>query len=719
MEEASGRFVKSDYVEVRDVAENGESMVDPRYQSIMNPTTELGKAQKEYFEAWTSTYNELLAKLPAGNKMRNRLPLIRSNAMAQAKKMGGGSGYFTGIAKNLGKYNPFNTNTYTQQVTTDEEGNVVNSIPLFFMGDTKSEARIKKLKEKISETHERWAKSTPDANGKTLSLEEYKTEIAKLTKSLKIEQNKVGKDEISSEMTNNIIDFARMAENYQVMSEFESTVLSILRSLKNRKVTKRDFDDNLITNTMDKLTAKFKGDESLTAQRLEKWMEMVFYKSKNPYQSKIGEVVKKVKLYMSIKGVGLNPFGQVNNWVRGEIEDAIEAAGGTLFEGKAYVRAVKEYNTDFLPSFFANKKLLKFKKGNNKNGVYYELPRGMSKYDAMVKKYRIMRPMMSRDGIEGFENQAMDYLFKMQHGAEYSIQTKTGMAVLMSKTVTNKLTGEKVSIYDAHHYDEKTGQVKIDTNIYEESDESRFDTINYIYEVNKRLHGNYAWEDRMVLQNTLMGEMAAQFHKWVYPYYRRVYGKAYHDENLGETEGILRSFAKLVGTVYSVSKVDGVSGKEIFNTSWSKLTPYQQSNMYRLLAHFGFFMLSVLMNQLLQMIADGVDDDDEELKKLANFFVYQSERTMDELSLPVNPVQLGQFIKNPVALVGFATDAAEALVETFKFAIPPYGDDSERFQRGVNKGEYKWLKEWGDVLPITNVFNKWDSFEELKEFYIK
>lgn len=719
VEETSGRFVKGDYVEIRDVAENGESMVDPRYQAVMNPTTELGKAQKAYFEAWTSTYEELLKKLPAGHKMRNRLPLIRSHAMAQAKKMGGSAGYFTGVLKNMSKYNPFTTSTYTQQVTLDEDGMIVPSIPIFYVGDTKSETRIKNLKEKILNLQELWAKGLPDVNGKVLSIDEYKQELARLNKSLKIENNKVGKDEISTEMTNNILEFARMAENYQVMSDFESTVISVLRTLKNRKVSKRDFDDNVIKNTMDKMTAKFKGDESLAAQRLEKWMEMVFYKSKNPYQSKIGELVKKVKLYMSIKGVGLNPFGQVNNWVRGEIEDAIEAAGGTLFDGKAYVRSVKEYNSDFLPSFFANSKLLKFIKGKDKNGDYYQLPRGLSKYDAMVKKYRMMRPMMSRDGIEGFENQAMEWLFMMQHGAEYSIQSKTGVAVLMSRTVVNKVTGEKISLYDAHSYDEKTGQLVLDSSLYEETDESRYDTINYIYEVNKRLHGNYAWEDRMVIQNTLMGEMATQFHKWVYPMYRRVYGKAYHDETLGETEGIMRSFFKLFGTVITIAKVDGITGKQMFSKSWETLTPYQKSNMYRLLTHFGFFMLSVLFNHLLEMIAEGVDDDDEELKKLVNFFVYQSERTMDELSLPVNPVQLGQFVKNPVALIGFTTDVAEALAETFKYVLPPYGDSSERYQRGVNKGELKWVKEWGDIIPIGSVINKWDSFEELKEFYIK
>jgi len=38
---------------------------------------------------------------------------------------------------------------------------------------------------------------------------------------------------------------------------------------------------------------------------------------------------------------------------------------------------------------------------------------------------------------------------------------------------------------------------------------------NYIREVNKQIHGNYAHDDRMVMQSTALGELAAQFHKWV------------------------------------------------------------------------------------------------------------------------------------------------------------------------------------------------------------
>ena len=725
-EETSGRFVKSDYVEIREIAENGEDMRDEKYVKIMTDNSELGKARKEYYETWKSLYTELLEKLPDGVKMRTKLPVIQSSMVAQAKKMGGGSNYFKGILKGAGKsINPFSNSTFHHSVLLDENGNVVSNIPVFYTGDLKSEFVIEKIKEKLTELNQRWAKKTPDADGKVLSYEEYRKQLDKLNKSLSIEQNKTSANDLSTEMTNNLVQFADMAENFQVMSEFESTVISVLRTLKNRKVLKKDSDGNFITNTLDKTTAKFRGDDSLTEQRLKKWMDMVLYNSKNPYRSKMGNFVKKVKLLMSVKGVGLNPFGQVNNLKIGNINNMVEAAAGTIFNKSDYKKAIKGYTTEYLPAFFAAKKDYILSKHSDKNGEYYSLPRNLTKYDALVNKYRMMRDMLSKDGIEGYEGKVMDMLFMMQHGAEFSIQSKSGIAILHNKTLTNKVTGEKISVYDAHSFDQKTGDLILDSSLYEETDQEKYDLTNFIYETNKRLHGNYAWEDRMVIQQTLVGEMIAQFHKWVYPFIKRFWGKNYNDENLGDTEGIFISFYKLNKAVYDMTKLDGsfwkgITNKKTFTEAWATLNDYQKANMTRMIGYFAFFLLSLLMKNLWSLLADELDDDDDKkLLKLTNFMVYLDDRTMSEISVAINPTEIGQFVKNPIAIVGFTGDVWDALSESAKFVLPPYGQEAEVFQRGVNKGEYKWVKEWGDILPFFSAINKWDSFEELKSFYIK
>ena len=49
--------------------------------------------------------------------------------------------------------------------------------------------------------------------------------------------------------------------------------------------------------------------------------------------------------------------------------------------------------------------------------------------------------------------------------------------------------------------------------------------------------------------------------------------------------------------------------------------------------------------------------------------------------------------------------------------FPPYDDNY--FERGVNKGELKVLKEITDVIPAFNILNRWESFETVKNFYIR
>jgi hypothetical protein len=49
--------------------------------------------------------------------------------------------------------------------------------------------------------------------------------------------------------------------------------------------------------------------------------------------------------------------------------------------------------------------------------------------------------------------------------------------------------------------------------------------------------------------------------------------------------------------------------------------------------------------------------------------------------------------------------------------IPPYYKNY--YERGTYKGELKACIEWKDVIPALNVLNKWDSYDQVKSFYIK
>jgi len=60
----TGYFVKSKYVETRETTLSGVDMRDERYVKLMNPTTDLGRAQKDFYELFNKEMKATLEKLP-------------------------------------------------------------------------------------------------------------------------------------------------------------------------------------------------------------------------------------------------------------------------------------------------------------------------------------------------------------------------------------------------------------------------------------------------------------------------------------------------------------------------------------------------------------------------------------------------------------------------------------------------------------------------------
>ena len=705
--EESGQFPKNEYVNIREVAGDGTDMRDPKYVKLKEPKTELDNARSAFYEYWTSTYQELLDSLPqdVAKKMFNKIPLIEGNFDRSIKSKG--EGFMKGVLKGMRSINIFDLKAAPQTVTLDENGNIRSGVPIFYTGDTQSESKINYFKTKIEEAKR-------DFNDKKITNKEKDALVKKYSEALRIEESRIKKSQISNDMVTNIVEFARMAENFRIMTEFESTVNTALRIAKERTYNKRSAMGDLIMNKMgkDKEAANFAGGGSLTALRLQKWMDMVLYNNVDPFNSKGGRLMRKFQMLFSLRSVGLNPFGQLNNYTMGRINNHIESYGGNLFARNAYHRSVKEFNTNYLPGWFY-KKGMKLKAKTDKNSPYYQIPRSYSKYEALSSKFRMMRKMQSVDGFYNLSDRTMDMLYAMQESAEYNIQTKTGMAVLMTETLTNKNTGEKVAVYDAFEFNGSTGELTLRPD-FELGENETATLTNKIYEVNKQIHGNYAFEDRMVIQQFMLGELAAQFHKWMYPMFKQKFKRGYDDENLGYIEGRYVTTWELMKELYNVR-----DAREV----WDQLNDVQKGNIYKTAAELVYVSLSILMFNMLKSLAEDIDDDDEllgfKLRKLTNIFVYQSDRVSSELTVGLNPSEWLRMIKNPIAVLGYLGDLVEAFEET-GIALTNLTDDEKlKFRSGVNKGRLKWLKEWEDVVPGLYTLNRYAAYENTNTFYVR
>ena len=697
----SSYFVKYDFIEVRDVAADGTDLRDSKYVKLMNPKTDLEKAQSDFYLAWTQEYETALEKLPpeVAAQMRGKVGRVRGAFFDTL--LSKGPGFTKAVAKGMKKM--FTSEVYTNQRLVDELGQIDRGLPILYVGKLQNEGRVEYLKNELIKL------KNQKAQGK-ISQKEYLDNKKKLREYLKIEENKIKATEIEGDLVNNLIAFVNMAENYEVMSNIESELQAIAKVMDDRTYYETDSLGNKLIRKGSKQTRDDEGtpvvkrsDDVLATKRLRKWFQMVYYNNQEFDRSTVAMVAKRVQNLTSLKGVGFNVFGNLNNYIMARINTSIETAGALYYDRPAIQRAVKEYNTDYLPGVFGG--LAK------SNASYYMSKQPNSKYEALVEKFRMVRKYQADAG----RVDVMSWAYLLQEGGEYNAQSKSGMAVLMTRQLTNNKTGETLSIYDAFDFNPNTGEVSLKDG-FELSDKERYDITNYILEVNKQIHGNYAFEDRMIIQESWLGQLAAQFHKWIYPAYKVRFKSRYQDENLGAVEG---RYVTVMNLIKYIRESEG-SFIEKLRNGWEGLDSIQVKNMYKNVAELAFFAASFAMYGIFRALAEGADDDDKTMKRWLNFLAYQQSRQMVEISTMIPIVGLEeqyQIAKSPIAILTTLKDFGEAVKTTMLVPFPPY--DKNYYERGVHKGDLKAWKEWKDVIPALNVMNKWEAYDQVKSFYIK
>lgn len=690
-------FVRREYVNVKEKTNSGVDLRDPKWVKLNNPTTALENAQLKYYNTYINTYNSLLDKLPERYKKEMEGKLVKIK-MGMFNNMMDNKSSFINIATRSFR-NWFKAPEYSAQRVTDENGLVSDEIPLFYHGDFQSEKRVKAIEADI-------AALKNDLTNKKISQESYTTKRKELTQQLNFEQGKVRADEASLDLVEGLTKFAYMAENYHIMSNLEDTIKSIGEVIKDRKVKQTDFkgkDLYTVNEKNQKVPVYKNGIDSLTYKRFSQFMHMVMYNNSEIDNSTIALVANKVQTVTSLSKIGLNIFSGINNYVMGRINNAVEAAGGRYYDLKTLTRAGKEFNTRFMPNTF--KKL-----GENFSKNQFGKTKVSTKYEAFVEEYDIVRELESSQGNP--HNSLTNWLYWMQKGGEYAIQSKSGIATLMKQMLTNIVTGEKVSIYDAHDFDSKTGKLTLKEGFeYSKQDKNRM--TNMIHEINKLVHGNYADNDRAVIQQHWYGQLGMQFHKWLYPAFKARFKKRYYDENLGTMEGRYLTLGSFLSHGMRM-----ITDYKNISASWNEA---QKANMRKNLCEFGFIMASVATYAIFSALASGVPPDDKNLKRFVDFLQYQQSKQLTELItlVPVAGVmEQYQLVSNPMPAVNSIHDFAQAMYQTMMLPYN-YMTDSMYYTKGTYEGDLKVAKEWRDVIPGLYSLNRWDSFDTVKSYYIK
>tara|TARA_R110001606_G_scaffold377235_2_gene536208 strand:+ start:20713 stop:26313 length:5601 start_codon:yes stop_codon:yes gene_type:complete len=745
-------IVKRDYIEKRERSSNrtgAQNMLDQKYIDLMNPspTSALAQAQKEFYLMWQKFFEEdLLSKLPKSQQaqMAGRSPLVRDNTLKAVKREGN---IVTGLwgKTTRGMKDLFTKTSRQEVVNVDENGYFIDTLPIFYVGRPQTEEALVNIENEIQALQKSW-------NDKKIKADAYKQKLAELRGKRNAIQSQPLAHEMSLDMADNLLRFSTMAENYEVMNEIKNTLNAFMKVIDNRKYSP-DGISKLYTKVGGKEVSVGMGRDSNIAKRARKWMHMVYYDNEKKAEGFADKISKNLISLSSLTYVGFNIWGNINNYAVGRINNAIETIGGRYFEPEAMLRATKTFQGAAMEDIMK-------KMGDSSTwagitggkGKYNKIIPG-SKYNGLVNYFRMMddKADIRESGKTGANKKLIDFswAYMFQDGAEYNVQTKVGIAILMSTKVQkvdkDGTVLDEMSLYDAYQYNNKTGEVTLkdgyDTLVKRNGVKVKMDMTqkadirNNIREVNKQIHGNYADVDRAVIQEHWLGNLGMQFHKWVAPAFKARYRNEYYDENLGWVEGRYKSALSFMGFFY----------KEMFNVNKTiKRLEYEFGDeraatkitgMKRTLAEIGLMFASFVTATVLQSLFDDDEDGDKSImrRRFENALIYQFNRQGRELQFFYPVVGFKEqfyMAKSPIAVTRTLGEMGDAFWKTIGTGLAlgqgivneDYNiksDSDVYYQRGYRKGQLKLAKEWADIIPLLYTINRYRAYDTMTDFYVK
>ena len=710
-------FPMPQYVVARDIAEDGTDMRDATYKMLTGnePKSALQQAQSDFYKGYRDILQEQVEKLPPSAMTwfkRGYIPTLRSNFMTMISQ--GKVGVLEAVGAEMRDF--FSISAYTNQNALTETGTNGQTIPIMFMGAIQDQERLNKIESQLGELA---------MNKSKMPLAEFNKKYAELSELKKKESARVTGEQIAPDLTEGLMAFAKMSENYHIMSGIEDQLLAVKQVL-----SEMEFERN---------GKKVKGVESNAYKRFAEYMEMCFYYD-NQHNKDLPDILaKRLKNITSIMAIPFKIFGGVNNAIIATINNNLDSYGGDFYDTRAIRRMSGVYISEFMPGYLStwtDHTLNKNKYAEKKAG---------SKFEALSHKFNMVEHYQESQGKVNILGQTITKLaYGLQEGGEFMVQSKIGNAILDSvqmgevkidmTTGEMKLTGKTLSVYDAHTFDGNTGHSHVsektdgnikttymylnkDGSIADDQKKEQYALHNRIRETNKRIHGNYRPIDKTYIEKYWVGQFAMQFHKWVVPYFMARFRKGKFDENLGggmHIEGRWRSIVALRKAIKDTASL---------TAAWENLTDHQKNNLKKDLGDLVYLGTLISIGVIVKALAAGIPDDDPYLKKFANWLQYESDRAFQEVAIAVPVVGLIEsynLVKNPFA----ATSALQNLSEVIKTtaAIPYYMAtdqmDKAYIEKGVHKGELHMWKELKDVIPILNNINQFEMLDTKKNFYI-
>jgi hypothetical protein len=530
------------------------------------------------------------------------------------------------------------------------------------------------------------------------------------------------------------------AKEHKEKKEMEKTFLIVLDVMKNRKVKDvagseraskvhrnvkiTNANGDVIQPNVYKNRADGEYKDVLKAMDI---LERRIYGIKSKYAGEIGgkDINKLTSAWLKYSGmtslIGNFPNSFVN-YTAGSIQIYIEALGGEHFGVKDYLAARKTYKRDL-------KNILN-DMGKNVDSSRTNL--FMNLFNATGENKVLQNNFENQNSIKASFN--LSNLRPFAKAGEHMMHSLTMYSVMKSIKVMGskgKFIDKKGNIVenkkDAASLDEMiefnlnkaTGEVKmtLDHRVMsttfsrnpstmshqDKADDILLETRNLIKEKVRDLQGNYDPEIAAAAQKHFWGKMLFFLRKWMIPAYQRRWkgvsevkkdwGEAnqfYSQDLKGNKEGYyvtaLRFFRNTLFP--AIKKMEWqlvLKGKQ-------EMSAMEIANIKKMLTELSFIALTWISYTLLDMQAEGDDDDDTIWTR------YVLRRQLSELSSILNPIEGVKIASTPTASIGMLKRILQVVYQGM--------DPMEEYKQGPKKGRNKlWVKS----LKATPVFGQMEK----------
>ena len=591
---------------------------------------------------------------------------------------------------------------------------------------------------------------------------------------IRIENKKVHRESLDMDITKTLPAFIDNALTHKYKTKLESQLRLGLSMIKNATVQKTTgIDGTKVLNSATRVFNKITGKNELTEvvveqtqsrlyERMKMDLEMIFYDNFTKPGNN-NKYIEMARNYVSLNGIGFNPYSAIKNVAYGGLMMFTEAHAGYHFN-KAQLRAG---SAEYLRSF---NELIQTVVNTQKG----DKVQAKSLAIAMLSYFDILDTQIETDmianskGKKGYKHTAKNLIMLAAYGMQQAGESFMQHSALLAMTRSHRIIDGKVKSFEEYamgklkNYTVK--EIRADVTKAEEINKEnkekvkelkkefeKFDTLHDVSElvdgeyvangvsdwelaefrikaqgVNQKIHGIYNKSDKGAIEHTMMGQLLMQFRHWMRPGWVKRYGsrggfktEKFWNVRRGEYDvgswKVVRDFLKsplseggldfyLDGNERNARNNFVAISKAYLSFARNFKTHYGALNRQEQaeVRRIAAEMSALVIVAALAMTLAGLGDEDDEDSNFYNSIVYIANAVTIELT---GFVPIYSWVGQTQALIMnpvaiMATVGKVATLLKDVLLYPIRNEDERTYQGGVYYKESKILVGIGKITPL-------------------